>query len=140
LGTFSPDAAIFVGAGAGMSACTIGIGAVTRIRVGQGTLIGAGATIIDSDFHPICPQCRLEKPGYGASEPVDIGDNCLIGMNVLVLKGCSLGTGSTLGAGSVLTSGSYQGDRVYAGSPACFRGEAGCADHSRVTTPPSDRV
>jgi len=51
-------------------------------------------------------------------EPVDIGDDCWLGANVIVLPGVKLGKHTIVGAGSVVTKSFEDGFCVIAGVPA----------------------
>lgn len=57
----------------------------------------------DSDNHIITRRgnnCNEDKP---VSAPIVIGDHVWIGMNVIVLKGVTIGEGAVVAAGSVVT-------------------------------------
>ena len=56
--------------------------------------------IIDSDFHDIDPEHRLERP---RPRSITIGDNVWLGARVIVLPGVSIGENSVVGVGSVVT-------------------------------------
>lgn len=73
-----------------------------KIVIGDGCLIGANSTIVDTDFHPInSSNRRYSKKNVKASE-VNIGKNVFIGMNSIILKGVKIGDNSIIGAGSVV--------------------------------------
>jgi len=112
ISTLRRDAAIRIGSGCGMSGTVIG--AAQCIEVGNSVLIGANTTITDTDWHGTAPADRRKE---GASEPVIIEDNVLIGMNCIVLKGVTIGRNSIIGAGSVVTR-SIPENVVAGGNPA----------------------
>ena len=56
--------------------------------------------IIDSAFHDIDPERRLEPP---VADPITIGDNVWLGARVIVLPGVTIGENSVVGVGSVVT-------------------------------------
>jgi acetyltransferase-like isoleucine patch superfamily enzyme len=87
------------------------------ITIGNNVSVGANCTIVDTDFHPIDPRVRRQRPQDGQSSPVMIGDNVFIGMNCLVLKGVSIGENSVIGAGSVVAT-SIPGNTMAFGNPA----------------------
>ncbi len=101
-----------------MMGATINIGAVigeesmidmnavlgARATVGKRSHIGAGAVLAGV----------LEPP---SATPVIVGDDCMIGGNVVVLEGVKIGNGSVVAAGSVVTEDVPEGV-VVAGAPA----------------------
>jgi len=88
-----------------------------RITIGNHIAVGANTTIIDTDFHPLNPQERLQHPQDAKTAPIIIEDHVFIGMNSLILKGVTIGRGSVIGAGSVVTRDVPPG-RIAAGNPA----------------------
>jgi acetyltransferase-like isoleucine patch superfamily enzyme len=115
LATWDADAVIEIGDGVGMSGVTVC--AETRIVIGDRVLVGAGTTIVDTDFHPVDAARRRQTPGSGTSRPVEIGNDCFIGMRAIILKGSVIGDGAVIGAGSVV-SGEVPTGAVVAGNPA----------------------
>lgn len=98
--TWKRGASIKIGRDVGISGGSIV--AAEKIEIGDGTLIGANATIIDTDFHPIeSPRRRYEVTNV-KSKPVRIGRNVFIGMNCLILKGVNIPDNSVIPAGSVI--------------------------------------
>lgn len=61
------------------------------------------------DSHP-------EDPRSGVNKPVVIEDNVWIGINVIILKGVTIGRNSFIGAGSVVTK-DIPANVVAVGSP-----------------------
>jgi acetyltransferase-like isoleucine patch superfamily enzyme len=98
-----------------------------RIRVGSRTMISHGVQIFDNDAHPIDPRDRhadylnliegRPRVHLIPSRPVEIGEDCWIGINSIVLKGTKIGNRSIIAAGSVVTS-DIGADCVAAGNPA----------------------
>lgn len=113
--TRSADAIIRVGDDCGLTGATLV--AAQRIELGRGVLVGANATIVDTDFHPLDPARRRANIDAGASAAVYIEDDVFIGMNAIILKGVRLGAGCVVGAGSVVTNDVAPG-AVVAGNPA----------------------
>jgi acetyltransferase-like isoleucine patch superfamily enzyme len=83
-----------------------------EIRIGNHVMIGWGATIADSDFHPTAPSERIEDvialaEGRAGpkipTRPVTIGDNVYIGPACTILKGVTIGEGAFVEPGSVVT-------------------------------------
>jgi acetyltransferase-like isoleucine patch superfamily enzyme len=113
--TRTAEAVIRVGSDCGFTGATLV--AASRIEIGNRVLVGANATIIDTDFHPLELTRRREDITAGATAPIYIEDDVFIGMNAIVLKGVRLGAGSAVGAGSVVTKDVASG-AVVAGNPA----------------------
>lgn len=90
------------------------------IVIGNNVNIGANVILMDSDAHSlnyldrrnITTDMRNKK-----NSPIIIGDDVLIGVNSIVLKGVVIGARSVIGAGSVLTK-SVPEDCVVCGNPA----------------------
>jgi acetyltransferase-like isoleucine patch superfamily enzyme len=114
LRTLSPGARISIGDDVGLSGCTIC--AAERIELGDKVMLGANVTVIDSDLHPTGSGVRRHEE-ISATRPVSIGDNVLVGMNAVILKGVTIGANSVIGAGSVVTH-DIPPDSVAAGVPA----------------------
>lgn len=115
LATWQRGAKLQIGADFGMTGGTIC--ASNSIFIGDRVAIGANTIIIDTDFHPLDPKQRQEKPSDAKSSPIIIEDDVFVGMNCLILKGVILGCGSVVGAGSVVTKDVLPG-MIVAGNPA----------------------
>lgn len=116
LAAVGPESVITIGAGTGISGASIV--ARTGITIGRNVLLGAGACIWDTDFHPLDPQARREHQTRGArSFPIRIEDDVFIGARAVILKGVTIGWGAVVGAGAVVTNdvGACQ---IVAGNPA----------------------
>ena len=80
--------------------CTLHVDVDTPLRIGRGVTVGHNAVIHG---------CTLE-------------DECLIGMNAVVLNRARVRTGSIVAAGSVVREGQTVGpDQLVAGAPAVFK-------------------
>lgn len=86
------------------------------IEIGDLTLIGWNTTIVDSDFHDLNPKGR-HAGGEAKTAKVTIGRNVLIGANVAILKGVSIGDNSTVAGNAVVTK-SLPANGIYGGNPA----------------------
>lgn len=115
LSTRRAGAVIQIGADCGFTGTTIV--ADQRVQIGDRVQVGANATIVDTDFHPLTPEDRRADMYAGDSAPVTIGDDVFIGMQSIVLKGVTVGAGSVIGAGSVVAS-DVPPRSVVAGNPA----------------------
>ena len=91
--------------------------AAKRISIGNDVNIGANSTVIDTDFHPLDPIERREKPQFAETAPIVIEDDVFIGMNCIILKGVTIGKNSVIGAGSVVSS-DIPPNVIAAGNPA----------------------
>ena len=107
-------AKLTIGDRVGMSGSTISCS--TNVVIGHGTLIGSGAMIMDSDFHPLQPEHR-EEPQLVKMAPVRIGENVLIGARSIILKGVNVGDGAVVGAGAVVVK-NVPPLKIVGGNPA----------------------
>lgn len=111
-----PGASIEIGDDVGISGATIY--ARSKITIGDHTNIGGNVKILDNDFHPVDADARLaDDKGKIGTAPIQIGRNCFIGCNVLILKGSEIGDNCVIGAGAVV-SGKFEANCVIAGNPA----------------------
>jgi acetyltransferase-like isoleucine patch superfamily enzyme len=105
-----------------------------ELRFGNYVMIGWGASIADTDFHPIEPAERLrdavacsplggnrQRPEI-AKRPVIIEDDVWIGPNATILKGVRIGAGAFIEAGAMVTHDVPPRARVL-GNPAQIVGE-----------------
>lgn len=110
------DSKITIGNNVGISGATIY--ARNSIEIGDNTLVGGNAKILDNDFHPIEIEARNNDIKEKIlSKPIKIGKNCFIGCNSIILKGTELGDGCVVGAGAVV-HGKFEANSVIAGNPA----------------------
>ncbi len=91
------EALIRIADDVGMSGCTIS--ARREIQIGQGTMIGSGALIMDHDAHAL----PLPNDGAVLTKPVSIGQHVFIGARAIILKGVTIGDHAVIGAGAVVT-------------------------------------
>lgn len=113
--TVAPGAEIFIHDHVGMSSCVISC--ANKVEIGEGTIIGGGALVIDTDFHPRLPDGNWGTDPRSVSKPVVIGKKCFIGARAIILKGVRIGDGAVVGAGSVVTK-DVSAKTVVAGNPA----------------------
>lgn len=98
--TWSPNAQIIIGDDVGMSGGTIC--ASTKVEIGDGTLIGANCTIIDTDFHPLKSKSRRYEKDNIKSKPIRIGKNVFVGTGAIILKGAVIPDNYIIPAGAVI--------------------------------------
>jgi acetyltransferase-like isoleucine patch superfamily enzyme len=111
--------------GRNLRATGVTLCAAERISIGDNVVIGTNSVVVDTDFHPLDPQSRKERPQDARIAPVVIEDDVFIGMNCMILKGVTLGRGCVIGAGSVV-SRTIPPMSIAAGSPAQVIGDARC--------------
>ena len=108
LGCFQPsvlralcsNAELVLDANVGISGCVLC--AANSIQIGEGTNIGSGALLMDTDFHQPTGQWEWgTDPGRGA-RPIHIGRGVFIGARAIVLKGVTIGERAVVGAGAVV--------------------------------------
>ena len=108
-----------------------------RIRIGEGTFLNRNVMIAAHELVEIGAHCMLangcfvsdanhrfddpEKPitwqGFESKGPTRIGDNCWLGIGVVVTSGVTIGERSVIGANSVVTR-DIEPYSIAAGSPA----------------------
>jgi len=115
LSTRRVGAVLQIGSGFGMTGGSVVCEEL--ITIGDRVIVGANSVITDTDFHPLSAERRRTHILDGATAPVVIGDDVFIGMQVLVLKGVTIGASSVIGAGSVVTRDVPAGV-IAAGNPA----------------------
>lgn len=90
-----------------------------HICIGEGTIIGSGCKIYDTDFHSIYPEFRHSGNTHVKSSPINIGKNVFVGAHSLILKGVTVGEGSVIAAGSIVTR-NIPPYEIWGGNPARF--------------------
>jgi acetyltransferase-like isoleucine patch superfamily enzyme len=113
LRTLAPGARLTLGREVGLSAAVICAG--LSVEIGEGTLIGAGAMIIDNDFHEHTPQGWRNESRSNA-RAIKIGREVFIGARAIVLKGVNIGDRAIIGAGAVVTK-DVPAEHIAAGNP-----------------------
>lgn len=83
-----------------------------KIRIGKGTYIGPNVGLITSNHDP------NELRGHMPPQNINIGANCWIGMNSIILPGVTLADNTIVGAGSVVTKSSLIPGNTIFGNPA----------------------
>lgn len=114
------DAELVIGNYSGISNTTISC--MKSIRIGDYVNIGGQCLIMDSDFHSLNWENRMdyEKNLIDTKKaPVTIGNNVFIGARSIVCKGVTIGDRSIIAAGSVVTK-SIPADEIWGGNPARF--------------------
>lgn len=114
----SKGAVLKVGDNCGMSSPTIWVR--KGLIIGNNVNFGGGITVMDSDAHSL-NYLHRRNGAVDMQNRIDreiiIGDDVLIGMNSIILKGVHIGARSVIGAGSVVTK-DIPADCIAAGNPA----------------------
>jgi len=79
------------------------------VRIGEGTIVGPNAVIVDHDHDYAAPDFRETF----LSSPVEIGRNVWIGANAVILRGTVVGDDSVIAAGAVVKGRFPPGSMVY---------------------------
>jgi hypothetical protein len=101
LRTLSAAAELVLEANVGISGCVLC--AARSIHIGEGTNIGSGAMLFDTDFHHPTGQWEWGHAPMRGARPICIGRGSFIGARALVLKGVTIGERAVVGAGAVVT-------------------------------------
>ena len=72
------------------------------ISIGHHVVISERVVLRDSDNHTIKDMEAISSDESAVTAPIVIGDHVWIGMNVIVLKGVTIGEGAVVAAGSVV--------------------------------------
>lgn len=96
----SASATLEIGAGTLINFGT-SIVAHDRVTIGERCLIGPHCMIMDTPFHNVDPDHRLDP---ATPEPITIGDNVWLGARVIVMPGVTIGADSVIGIGSIVTA------------------------------------
>jgi len=110
-------AKLTIGNNVGISSASIW--AHQQITIHDHVNIGANCIIMDSDAHSLNPMHRRDTnidAQNKVNSPIEIGEDCLIGMNSIILKGVHIGARTVIGAGSVVTK-DIPADCIAAGNP-----------------------
>ena len=110
------DAVIEIGNDVGMSNAMIA--ARERVVIEDGVWIGAGAKIMDTDFHSMHYDERVADINV-PTRPVTIKKRAFIGTEAVILKGVTIGEDSVIGACAVVAKSVPAGE-IWAGNPAKF--------------------
>lgn len=101
-------------------ASSVVISSKSAIKIGKRCKIGGNVRIFDHDFHSLDPNIRCTSGDMRniRSKPIEIGDDCFIGTNSIILKGTYIGARSIVAAGSVVFGLSIPPDSLVKGNPA----------------------
>lgn len=71
-----------------------------KIVIGKNTILGPGVIIYDHD-HEYDGNKKVDSRNFKTGD-VEIGENCWIGANTIILRGTKIGDNCVVGAGSVI--------------------------------------
>jgi len=115
LRAMAPGAELTLGPGVGISGSVLCAG--TSIQIGEQTILGAGAMVLDNDFHFPFGEWSWGTDSASTARPIKIGRGVFIGARAIVLKGVTIGARSIVGAGAVVTK-DVPARHVAVGNPA----------------------
>jgi hypothetical protein len=72
------------------------------IQIGEGTIFGSGAMVIDNDFHLPQGEWNWRSEYTENARPIVIGRGVFVGARAIILKGVSIGDRAIIGAGAVV--------------------------------------
>jgi acetyltransferase-like isoleucine patch superfamily enzyme len=129
LRTVIPGASLFLGPAVGLSGTVLCAG--SAIEIGEGTIFGSGALVLDNDFHWPAGEwgwATDEETCRRNAQPVKIGRGVFVGARAIILKGVTIGDRAAVGAGAVVTKDVPAG-HVAVGNPArVFRSDVAGRD------------
>ncbi len=115
LRVMGPGAVLILGRGVGLSGVALCAGA--GIEVGEQTIMGAGAMVIDNDFHHPHGEWSWSDDSQTGARAIKIGRGVFIGARAIILKGVTIGDRAIIGAGAVVTC-DVPANHIAAGNPA----------------------
>jgi len=114
LRTMAPGARLVLAKNSGLSGAVIC--AQLSVEIGEGTLIGSGAMIMDNDLHADLA-LGADSGARPKARPIKIGRQVFIGARAIILKGVTIGDRAIVGAGAVVTK-DVPADHIAAGNPS----------------------
>jgi acetyltransferase-like isoleucine patch superfamily enzyme len=89
-----------------------------KITIGNNVMVGGNSIITDTDFHSLNINERFTNDDvvFAKNSPVMIGNDVFIGMNVIILKGVTIGNNAVIASASVITK-DVPPSTIVAGNP-----------------------
>lgn len=115
LRAMASGATLVLATGVALSGTVICSGA--SIEIGEGTILGAGAMVLDNDFHEPGQGWSWETENAKNAKPIKIGRGVFVGARAIILKGVTIGDRAIIGAGAVVTK-DVPANHLAAGNPA----------------------
>ena len=101
LRALSPGSKLILGRNCGLSGTVLC--AASLIEIGEGSIFGAGAIVIDTDFHQPIGEWDWGNDFALVSKPIKIGRGVFVGARAIILKGVTIGDRAIIGAGAVVS-------------------------------------
>jgi acetyltransferase-like isoleucine patch superfamily enzyme len=114
--TLGPHARIEIGEGCFLNRNTM-IAAHERVTIGDHTMLANGCFVGDASHRFDDPDTPITWQGFTSKGPVEIGDNCWLGVNCAVTSGVVIGSRCVVGANSVVNT-DLPAFTIAAGAPA----------------------
>jgi len=115
LRAMAPGSQLILARRVGLSATIICAG--SSVEIGEGTILGSGAMVLDNDFHVPSGDSDWLDGCAKTARPIRIGRGVFIGARAIVLKGVVIGDRAVIGAGAVVTK-DVPANGVAVGNPA----------------------
>jgi len=128
LRVMSPGAELVLRPTVGLSGTVLCAG--VSIEIGEGTILGSGAMVIDNDFHCEGEGWEWKADNVRQARPIRIGRGVFVGARAIILKGVTIGDRAIIGAGAVVSK-DVPAYHIAAGNPARV------FPRSREQSPPS---
>lgn len=93
------------------------LAAQDSITIGDWTMLANGCFVGDAAHRFSDPETPVPLQGFTSKGPVSIGENCWLGVNVVVTSGVTIGDRCVIGANSVVTE-DIPPHSIAAGAPA----------------------
>ena len=101
LRAMAPGAQLILGRRVGLSATVLCAGG--SIEIGEGTIFGSGAMVLDNDFHVPSGAWDWADGCAKTARPIQIGRGVFVGARAIVLKSVTIGDRAVVGAGAIVT-------------------------------------
>jgi len=96
------DARVRIGAGCFLNRGVM-IASQSLVEIGDHCMLANGCFVSDSSHRHDDPDVPVTWQGFESKGPTRIGDNCWLGLNVVVTDGVTIGERCVIGANSVVT-------------------------------------
>ena len=114
--TMPGDARVSIGQGTFLNMGVM-VAAERLVEIGDHCMLANGCFVTDSSHRYDDPELPITWQGFQSKGPTTIGDNCWLGVNVVVTSGVVIGERCVIGAGSVVTK-DVEPFSIMAGAPA----------------------
>lgn len=115
LRALEPNARLILGREVGLSGTVICAG--DSVEIGDQTILGAGAMLLDNDFHQPSGEWDWADDTKTNAQPIKIGRGVFIGARAIIHKGVTIGDRAIIGAGAIVTEDVPE-RHIAAGNPA----------------------